>query len=96
MSETNIEQDTEFFNVEKQRRRLFQLLSHVLETSKDKFDKDKASNVDRQKWARLIIGGVQAYGELLKTFELENIENRLERLEQGEKFNKVFNPSVKT
>ena len=73
--------DAENLDVKRQRKGLFGLLSHVLNTSKEKFDMQKASNADRQKWARIIVSGVQAYGELLKTVELESIENRLQILE---------------
>ena len=82
MSETSVK-DVEIFKVAEQRRGLFSLLSHVLVTSRDKFDKEKASNADRQKWARIIVSGCQAYAEILKTVELEQIEKRLEKLESG-------------
>ena len=73
--------DAENLNVKGQRRGLFSLLSHVLVTSQTKFDMEKAANSDRQKWARIIIAGVQAYGDLLKTVELDDIEKRLDVLE---------------
>jgi hypothetical protein len=39
----------------KTRKNLFNTLDVVLKTSKEKFNKQKASNTDRQRWARIII-----------------------------------------
>jgi hypothetical protein len=58
------------------------MLDAVLETCKLKFDKQKASNGDRQRWARIIIAGAAAYNDLLRDAELEGIEERLGRLER--------------
>lgn len=66
----------------KDRKKLFNTLDVVLETSKEKFNKQKASNADRQKWARIIIYAAAAYGDLLKDTELESIEERLTRIER--------------
>lgn len=66
----------------KTRKKLFNMLDAVLETSKSKFDKQKASNGDRQRWARIIIAATAAYGDLLKDVELEDMEERLVRLER--------------
>jgi hypothetical protein len=66
----------------KTRKNLFNTLNVVLETSKEKFNKQKASNTDRQRWARIIISACAAYGDLLKDVELESIEERLSRLER--------------
>jgi hypothetical protein len=66
----------------KTRKKLFSTLDEVLKTSKEKFDKQKASNSDRQKWARIIISAVAAYGDLLKDVELEGLDERLSRLER--------------
>jgi hypothetical protein len=74
-------QDMENLDVKKQRKPLFNLLWHVLDVSTRKFDREKASNVDRQKWARIIISAIQGYGELMKDSELEDIEERLTKLE---------------
>jgi hypothetical protein len=62
----------ENFSPEKRRETLFGLLGHVLVSSKEKFDREKASNDDRLKWGRLIISGVEAYGCLLKDVQLED------------------------
>jgi hypothetical protein len=53
-----------------------------LDVSREKFDKEKASNADRQAWGRLILGVVQAYGKLVETAELEALAERLDRIER--------------
>jgi len=74
--------DTGNLSEKKQRKPLFNLLYHVLAVSTKKFDMEKASNSDRQKWARIIISACAAYGDLLKDVELESIEDRLTILER--------------
>jgi hypothetical protein len=69
-------------NGKEKRLGLFGLLAHVLNVSKEKFDKEKALNDDRQKWARIIISGVEAYGRLLEAVQIEELERRLEALEK--------------
>jgi len=61
---------------------LFNHLDHVLSVSRIKFDKEKASNGERRAWGRLIVNAVQAYGKLLETSALEELTERLERLEE--------------
>jgi len=75
------EQQTGNFNVKESRQGLFSLLNHVLATAKDKFDKQKAANGERQRWARLIVAGVEAYGRLLVNEQLQSMEKRISALE---------------
>jgi len=77
-----MEQQTGNFNAKEHRQGLFSTLEHVINVSKTKFDKEKASNSDRQKWARVIITGVQAYGSLLHDIENEELEERIRKLEE--------------
>jgi len=60
---------------------LFENLSHLIDVSRQKFDLERASNSDKQKWARLLIQGCEAYGKLMETAKIEEIEVRLESLE---------------
>ncbi|MCW4053558.1 MAG: hypothetical protein NWE84_01375 [Candidatus Bathyarchaeota archaeon] len=60
---------------------LFDNLAHLIDVSRKKFDLTRASNSDKQKWARLLIQGCQAYGVLLEKRKLEDLENRLQKLE---------------
>ncbi len=68
-------------NVNRRRKELFRCLSHVLEVAMKKFDSDHASNSERRSWARIIISGSQAYGALLESSQLDELERRLEVLE---------------
>ena len=62
---------------------LFENLSHVITVSRTKFDLVRASNLDKQRWARLIITGCEAYAKLLEASKLDEIEARLTKLEEG-------------
>lgn len=64
---------------------LFDNLSHVIDVSRNKFDLTRASNSDKQRWARLLIQGCEVYGKLLETAKIEDIENRLEKIESKTK-----------
>lgn len=66
---------------------LFENLSHVIDVSRQKFDLERASNSDKQKWARLLIAGCEAYANLLETSKLEKLEERIANIEQRGDFN---------
>lgn len=94
---TETEQETQATNgkvtgnlsEKKQRKPLFNLLYHVLAVSTRKFDMEKASNVDRQKWARIVISAIHVAGELMKDSELEDIEMRLTKLESKQELERL-------
>jgi len=71
----------ENFNLTEQKNTLFKVLRHVLGVSLEKFDMQKAANADRLAWGRLIVNATQAYGKLLETCELEELLERIQRLE---------------
>ena len=75
------EQHMENLELEKKRKTLFSVLNHVLAISVEKFDMQKAANADRLAWGRLIVNATQAYGKLLETCELEELLERIQRLE---------------
>lgn len=83
MTETPTEEDAENFDGKKRRSALFGMLSHVLLTAEGKFDMEKASNGDRQKWARIIISGVEAYARLIQASQTDDLEERVSKLEEG-------------
>lgn len=60
---------------------LFKALRHVLGISLEKFNMEKASNADRMKWGRLICTAIQTYGTIMKDSELDDLVERLHRLE---------------
>jgi hypothetical protein len=61
---------------------LFDNLSHVIAVSRNKFDLVRASNLDKQRWARLLITGCEAYAKLLEASKIDELEARLTRLEE--------------
>jgi len=69
----------------KVRRNLFGYLALVLNVSREKFMMERASNSDRQKWARILIDGCRAYGELLHDVAVEGLEERVKLLEEQRK-----------
>lgn len=75
-------------NLKERKTSLYGCLGHVLAVSLKKFDKETASNSDRQSWGRLVVNAVQAYGKLLESAELEELAERLERLERVVEVNK--------
>lgn len=60
------------------------LLRHVLAAAVRKFDNEKIANSERRSWARIIISSIQAYGDLLESSQLDDLESRLEMLEDKE------------
>ena len=76
------EKQTGNFNLKEQQQSLFTTLRHVLDVSGDKFDKEKALNGDRLKWGRLIVSAVEAYGKLLESIKLAEMEERIKLLEE--------------
>jgi hypothetical protein len=69
-------------NRKEQQSTLYGFLDEVLKVSQTKFRMEKAGNSDRQRWARIIISAVQAYGNLLEIAKLEEIEERLKMVEK--------------
>jgi hypothetical protein len=61
---------------------LFNHLSHVIDVSRIKFDLQQTNNHDRQRWARLLITGCEAYAKLLEASKIDELEARLTRLEE--------------
>jgi len=76
------EKQTGNFNLKEQQQSLFTTLRHVLTVSGEKFDKEKALNGDRLKWGRLIVSAVEAYGKLLESIKLAEMEERIKLLEE--------------
>lgn len=69
------------FDGKDRRTSLYTLLDHVLQTAKEKFDKEKASNRDRQSWGRLLVNGVEAYAKLIQASQTDDLEKRVAALE---------------
>jgi hypothetical protein len=60
---------------------LFENLSHVIDVSRSKFDLARASNSDKQRWARLLITGCEAYAKLMESAKIEELEERINKIE---------------
>ena len=76
------EEDAEIFDASGHRKALFSQLAHVLIVSREKFDMEKAANRDRLAWGRLIVSASEAYGRILQTVSLEELEQRVQKLEE--------------
>jgi hypothetical protein len=61
---------------------LFEHLSHVMTVSRKKFDYVQARNADKLKWGRLLIAAAEAFGKLYEASKIDELEERLERLEE--------------
>jgi hypothetical protein len=77
-----------------QRKALCSNLAHVILVSRTKFDSERASNGDRQRWGRLVISGIEAYGKLLEAAQLDDLSDRVERLENGSEDSGAVEKSV--
>jgi hypothetical protein len=62
---------------------LFNHLNHIIDVSREKFDFQRTNNVDKQRWARLIIAGCEAYAKMLEASKIDEIEQRLTKLEEA-------------
>ena len=69
----------------KRRERLFLTLDDILSLAEQKRKIPNATDKLKQAWCRIAISAVEAYGSLLKDCELEEIEERLDVLEQSRK-----------
>ena len=69
----------------RKRRQLMGHLDAVLEVAFDKYSNPRTANGQRQGWARVIVNSVAVGDGLLKSAELELIEERLRVLEEAGK-----------
>lgn len=72
----------ENLNPKEARSSLFSHLDFAIALSRDKASKEKAKNTERMSWTRILIQGVEAYGKLLESVQLEEIEARIKELER--------------
>ena len=67
---------------EERREELLGILRDTISTSWDKFDKIKASNKDRQSWARIIISACDSYNKILGEIEISQLWDKVNELEK--------------
>ena len=65
----------------KARAKLFSVLDDVLSVSHEKFSVKNKTEKDRRAWARILMQAIQTYGKLLDGAKLEELERRLDRIE---------------
>ena len=64
------------------RNSLFAYLGHVIRLSHEKMSSKGNSDSAKQGWGRLMVAAIGTYGSLIKDAELEDIEERLSKIEQ--------------
>jgi hypothetical protein len=69
-------------NQKDRRTSLFQHLNHIIELSHGKVDSKGNSDRQKQAWGRLLVAAIACYGNLLNDTEMEDIEERLAKLEE--------------
>lgn len=71
-------------DVKEQREKLFQHLSDVLGRAEKKAKNKNTKNGDALSWNRIIIQAVSAYGKMLSDVMLDDLEERIQKLEEAE------------
>ena len=66
------------------RNALFGYLGHCIRLSHEKLNSKNSLDRTKLAWGRLMVSAIAVYGALLKDVELEDLEQRIERLEKGE------------
>lgn len=64
------------------RNSLFAYLGHAIRLSHEKMSSKGNSDSAKQGWGRLMVAAIGTYGSLIKDAELEDIEERLSKIEQ--------------
>ena len=65
------------------RQELLTALQRVLDASFEKLQNRYTKNVERQGWARLIIGAASASNDVLHDSDLDDLRVRLEKIEKA-------------
>jgi hypothetical protein len=71
-------------NEKRLRNKLFRYLDDVLSVSQKKFTTENKPDKERRAWARILVQAINSYGKLLESEELETrIENLEEKMKNG-------------
>jgi hypothetical protein len=81
-SEVTIKPQSNLDSAER-RNSLFAYLGHAIRLSHEKMSSKGNSDNAKQAWGRLMVSAISTYGVLIKDAELEDIEERLARVEQS-------------
>ncbi len=64
------------------RNSLFAYLGHAIRLSHEKMGSKGNSDTAKEAWGRLMVSAIATYGGLIKDTELEDVEERLQLLEE--------------
>jgi hypothetical protein len=73
----------ENLNPKEKRKSLFSHLDYAIGLSREKASKEKAKNTERMSWTRILICAVEAYGKLLDGAQLQELEERIQKIEES-------------
>jgi hypothetical protein len=73
----------ESLNVTDTRKRLFSKLDFVLGLAEEKIKRRKVRDSATMKWCRILVSCVDSYGKLLEHVQLDDLENRITKLEEN-------------
>jgi hypothetical protein len=85
MTEQIMEKTSVTVNQKSRRNHLFSTLEAILTLADEKRKTANLADKTKQAWSRIAISAISAYGTLLHDCELDEINERLERLENREK-----------
>jgi hypothetical protein len=68
--------------VTKKRKEFFEVLDHVINYGSDRLQARYTRNSERPTWARILVQAVAAGGDLLNDAELEELSERITKLEK--------------
>jgi hypothetical protein len=69
-------------NPAERRNSLFAYLGHAIRLSHEKMSSKGNSDTATQAWGRLMVSAIATYGSMIKDSELEDVEERLQLLEE--------------
>jgi hypothetical protein len=85
MTEQSMEKISLTVQQKNRRNHLFSVLEAILSYAEEKRKISNNSDKVKQAWSRIAISAISTYGDLLHDVELDEINERLERLESKEK-----------
>lgn len=82
MIEESMDKPTLAVHPKDHRKRLFSVLDGIISFADEKRILKGNSDRTKQNWSRIAVSAIQAYGSLLRDSDLEQLNTRLEALEQ--------------
>ena len=72
----------EELDLKERRKSLFSKLDQVITLAEKKIHREKLKDAVVQKWCRILVSCIDSYGNLLEIITVDEMEERLDRLEQ--------------